>query len=79
MATPRREAVNTVAFIDKYCQHYYSIFEDVRDFEAFKYLHLGILSEIPTKSLPETAKIAGLKDGQSLHHFLRDPLWDVKK
>lgn len=79
MVTLRREAVNTVAFIDNYCQHYYSLFENVRHFEAFKYLHLGILSEIRTKSLPEIAKIVGLKDGQSLHHFLKDALWDVKK
>ncbi|MGF2011316.1 IS701 family transposase, partial [Nostoc sp. DedVER01b] len=64
---------------DNYCQHYDSLFEDVRNFEAFKYLHLGMLSEIRNKSLPEIAKIAGLKDGQSLHHFLRDALWDVKK
>jgi SRSO17 transposase len=77
MVTPRRQAVNTVAFIDNYCQHYSHLFEDVRHFEAFKFLHLGILSEIPRKSLPEIAKIVGLKDGQSLHHFLRDGLWDV--
>jgi SRSO17 transposase len=64
MVTPRREAVNTVAFIDNYCQHYYSLFEDVRHFEAFKYLQLGMLSEIRTKSLPEIAKTVGLKDGQ---------------
>jgi len=37
-----------------------------------------MLSEIQTKSLPEIGKIAGLKDGQSLHHFLRDAVWDVK-
>jgi SRSO17 transposase len=79
MVTPRREAVNTVAFIDNYCQHYHSLFEDVRHFEAFKYLHLGMLSEIRYKSLPEIAKIVGLKDGQSLHHFLRDAVWDIKK
>ncbi|MCC5602235.1 IS701 family transposase [Nostoc favosum] len=79
MVTPRREAVNTVAFIDNYCQHYYSLFEDVRYFEAFKYLHVGMLSETRYKSLPEIAKTVGLKDGQSLHHFLRDALWDVKK
>jgi SRSO17 transposase len=66
MVTPRRQAVNTVAFIDNYCQHYSHLFEDVRHFEAFKFLHLGILSEIPRKSLPEIAKIVGLKDGQSL-------------
>ncbi|MEJ1931870.1 IS701 family transposase, partial [Nostoc sp. NIES-2111] len=52
MVTPRRQPVSTVAFIDNYCQHYYSLFEDVRHFEAFKFLHLGILSEIPRKTLP---------------------------
>jgi SRSO17 transposase len=38
-----------------------------------------MLSEIRYKSLPEIASSVGLKDGQSLHHFLRDALWDVKK
>lgn len=79
MVTPRRQTVSTVAFIDNYCQHYYSVFEDVRHFEAFKFLHLGILSEIKRKTLPEIAKTVGLKDSQTLHHFLRDALWDVKK
>jgi SRSO17 transposase len=51
----------------------------VRHFEAFKFLHLGILSEIKRKTLPEIAKTVGLKDSQTLHHFLRDALWDVKK
>ncbi|MBD2564270.1 hypothetical protein H6G95_27430 [Nostoc linckia FACHB-391] len=37
MVTPRRQAVNTVAFIDNYCQHYYSVFEDVRHFEASEF------------------------------------------
>lgn len=79
MATPRRQAVNTVAFIDSYCEHYYSVFEDVRHFEAFKFLHLGMLSEISRKSLPEIASSVGLKDSQTLHHFLRDAVWNVKK
>ncbi|AKG23005.1 IS701 family transposase [Calothrix sp. 336/3] len=79
MVTPRRQPVSTVAFIDNYCQHYYSVFEDVRHFEAFKFLHLGIVSEIPRKTLPLIAKTVGLKDSQTLHHFLRDALWDVKK
>ncbi len=78
MVTPRRTAVSTVAFIDNYCQHYCSLFEDVRHFEAFKFLHLGMLSEIPRKSLPAIAKTVGLKDSQSLHHFLKDGFWDVK-
>ena len=47
-------------------------------FECFKYLHLGMLSEIPRKSLPEIAKVAGLKDGQGLHHFLKDSEWKVE-
>ncbi len=79
MVTPRRTAVNTIAFIDNYCQHYCGLFEDVRHFEAFKFLHVGMLSEIPRKSLPEIAKLVGLKDSQTLHHFLRDALWDVKE
>lgn len=27
-------------------------------------------------AIPEIAKLNGLKDGQSLHHFLRDAVWD---
>ncbi len=65
MVTPRRQAVSTVAFIDNYCQHYYSLFEDVIHFEAFKFLHLGMLSETKRKSLPEIAKTVGLKDSQT--------------
>lgn len=71
MVTPRREAVNTVAFIDNYCQHYNQLFKDVRHFEAFKYLHLGILSEIKQKSLPKIAKAVGLKDGQFPSSFCK--------
>ena len=44
----------------------------MRNFEALKYLHLAIISEIPRKSLPAIARTVGLKDGQELHHFLRD-------
>ena len=36
-----------------------------------------MLSTLPRKSLPAIARVAGLKDGQSLHHFLRDAQWDV--
>ncbi|URD51276.1 IS701 family transposase [Chroococcidiopsis sp. CCNUC1] len=74
----RREPVSTVAFIDEYCQTYRNLFPDVRNFEAFKFLHLGVISEINRKSLPALARIVGLSDGQELHHFLRDTPWDVK-
>jgi len=78
MVTPRA-AVSTVAFIDDYCQHYQKLFDDVRNFEAFKFLHLGVISEIPRKTLPAIARTVGLKDSQSLHHFLRDAVWDVNR
>lgn len=78
MVTPPRAAASTVAFIDHYCYAYRSLFEEVRNFEYFKYLHLGMLCEIPRKSLPGIARALGLKDSQGLHHFLKDSTWEVK-
>ena len=77
MVEPRKPQA-TVGFVDKYCQTYQNLFSDVRNYEYFKFLHLGMISELPRKSLPEIARIAGLKDGQGLHHLLRDAMWDVK-
>ena len=79
MVTPPREAKKTVAFIDHYCWIYRSLFSDVRHFESFKYLHVGMLCEVKRKSLPAIAKAVGLKnEGQSLHHFLRNVEWKVE-
>ncbi|MBW4542353.1 MAG: IS701 family transposase [Myxacorys chilensis ATA2-1-KO14] len=72
-----RPPIATVGFIDEYCLFYRSGFEDVRAYECFKWLHVGIVSSLPRKTLPEIAKLNGLKDGQSLHHFLRDGPWEV--
>lgn len=72
-----RQPIATVGYIDEYCLLYRSVFEDVRLYECFKWLHVGLVSELPRKTLPEIAKLNGLKDGQSLHHFLRDAGWDV--
>ena len=72
-----RDAQPTVSFIDKYCSDYKDLFPEVRSYECFKYLHLGIISEIKRKSLPEIAKVVGLKSAQSLHHFLTESPWDV--
>ena len=74
-----RLPVATVGFIDGYCDRYRNLFGDVRNFESFKQLHVGILSDLPRKTLPEIAKVVGLKDGQSLHHFLRDGTWQVEQ
>lgn len=76
MVEPRKP-VSTVGFVDQYCQIYRDLFSDVRNFEALKFLHLGMISEIKRKSLPAIARELGFKDGQSLHNFLRDSLWDV--
>jgi SRSO17 transposase len=77
MSAPRAP-VTTINFVDQYCTRYQDLFPDVRSFEHFKWLHIGLISEIPRKSLPAIAKAAGLPNGQSLHHFLSDSPWDIE-
>jgi SRSO17 transposase len=67
-----RPAQKTVKFIDEYCQTYRDLFPEVRSFEYFKYLHLGMISDIKRKSLPAIAKEVGLEDGVGLDHFLTE-------
>ncbi|BAY95618.1 MULTISPECIES: IS701 family transposase [unclassified Tolypothrix] len=74
-----RPAAPTVKFVDEYCQWYKSLFSDVRSFEAFKYLHVGCISELKRKTLPEIAKIVGLDNHQGLHHFLTSSPWQVEQ
>ena len=73
-----RPAVATVGFVDEYCNHYQDLFSDVRNFEAFKFLVLGMLSEIPRKSLAAIAQSVGLANAQSLNHFLQHASWQVE-
>ena len=61
-----RAARPTINFIDEYCAHYRSLFSDVRSFEAFKHLHVGMLSSIKRKTLPAIAELMGLSNEQSL-------------
>lgn len=65
-----RDAHPTVAIIDEYCAEYKDLFKEVRNYECFKYLHLGIISPIKRKSLPEIAKVVSINSAQSLHHFI---------
>ena len=74
-----RDAQPTVSFIDKYCVGYKDLFPEVRSYECFKYLHLGIISGIKRKSLPEIAKVVGLKSAQALHHFIAESPWSVRE
>lgn len=72
-----RSAVPTVTFVDEYCAHYSHLFPEVRTFENFKYLHLGMVSDIKRKSLPAIARAVGLHDSQPLQNFLTDSPWSV--
>lgn len=74
-----RDARPTVSVIDQYCEAYKNIFPEVRSYECFKYLLLGIISPIKRKSLPEIGKVVGINSPQSLHHFLADSPWSVEE
>ena len=43
--TKRRTAEGTIRFVDEYCAHYEQVFRDVRSFEHFTLLHIGMISE----------------------------------
>lgn len=74
-----RDAHPTVAIIDEYCAEYKDLFKEVRNYECFKYLHLGIMSPIKRKSLPEIAKVVSINSAQSFHHFLANSDWSVEE
>jgi len=75
--TQARPATPTVTFIDEYCQLYQDLFPDVRSFEHFKQVQIGMLSEIKRKTLPAIAKAVGESDPQTLHHFVANAPWSV--
>jgi SRSO17 transposase len=77
MAQPR-EAVTTVTFVDNYCATYKDIFPEVRSFEFFKWLHLGLISHASRKTLPAIAKNLGLNN-QALLHFVTESPWQVNE
>jgi len=69
----------TVTFVDNYCAVYEKLFPEVRSYEAFKRLHLGMAAEIKRKTLPAIARAVGLNNEQSLLHFLTESPWSVKE
>lgn len=73
-----RAAQPTIGFVDRYCEQYRALFEDVRSFEYFTLLHVGLISPLPRKSLPAIARAVGLSDGQGLHHLLAEGDWSVE-
>ncbi|MDM9585713.1 IS701 family transposase [Nostoc sp. GT001] len=74
-----RDAHPTVAIVDEYCAEYQDLFKEVRNYECFKYLHLGIISPIKRKSLPEIAKVVSINSAQSLHHFIANSNWSINE
>ncbi len=62
----------TVKCVDTYCKLYRDLFIEVRAYEAFKDLHVGIISDIKRKSLPASALATGLQNEQGLLHFLTE-------
>ena len=75
--TKARDPAPTVAFIDDYCAHYRSVFPNVRQFEQFTRLELGLVAETKRKSLPRLAQ-ATKSDPQAFHHFLAEADWSVE-
>ena len=55
------------------------LFVEVRSYEYFKYLHVGLISNIKRKSLPEIARIVDIENAQGLHHFLSQSPWKAEK
>lgn len=76
--TKTRPATSTVAFVDQYCAPYRALFKNVRHFEQFTALHLGLLAETRHKSLPRLGKTVHM-DPQALHHFVANADWSVEQ
>ncbi|MBD2655364.1 hypothetical protein H6G45_18115, partial [Synechocystis sp. FACHB-383] len=76
--TKAREAKKTVQCVNTYSELYKEIFPEVRAYEAFKYLMVGMLSDIKRKSLPAIASSLGLENEQGLLHFITDSPWESK-
>ena len=76
-----RPATPTVAFIDDYCARYRDLFHNVRHFEQFTALQLGLLAETRRKTRRKTLPRLGKTvhtDPQALHHFLANAEWSVE-
>lgn len=77
--TLARPAAPTVTFVDEYCQLYQEVFPDVRSFEHFKQVVIGMLSEIKRKTLPAIARVVRDGDAQALHHLIAYAPWQMER
>ena len=76
MSVPRAPKP-TVGFVDQYCAYSRDIFPEVRSFEQFTALHIGMITDLPRKTLPAIARAVGVEDAQALHHFLTISPWEI--
>ena len=74
-----REAAKTIKFVDDYCEWYKTLFPEVRSFEMFKYLHVGMISDVKRKTLPAISRVVGLSNEQGLLHFLTKSPWSAEQ
>ena len=74
MVKPRSPQL-TVKCVDTYSELYRDLFIEVRAYESFKYLQLGLISDLKRKSLPAIAKAVGKTNAQGLHHFISQSPW----
>jgi SRSO17 transposase len=77
--TQPRAAAPTINFIDRYCSHYQTTFPEVRSYEAFKRMLLGIITPSQRKSLTTISEIVGLKNSQSLHNLITESPWSYQQ
>ncbi|MCJ2544128.1 hypothetical protein [Thermostichus vulcanus] len=64
--TLARQALPTLQVLDDYCEAYRPHFPEVRSFEFFKLILLGLLSPMKRKGLPAIARHVGVESHQSL-------------
>lgn len=68
-----RAAQPTLNVIQTHCADFEEFFAEVRTFENFQALHVGLLSDSSRKTLPAIAQRLGLNHQQGLHHLLVTP------
>jgi len=71
-----RAARPTIKFIDEYCASYKNLFPEGAELQAFKHLHVGMISPIKRKTLPEIAKVVGLDQEQSITSSQKSGQWE---
>lgn len=69
-----RQPVSTVPFVDEYCAAYRDLFEDARSFEHLCLLHLGLISDLLHKPLPDGGQRVGVAP-QSHRYFITNVEW----